>query len=130
MSGVRAIEVPGLNHGNQPFPIAALRGPFLSTSGINGLDPSTGTVPDDPEAQIAQAFANVRAVLAAAGGSLADITLVQVSLSDLSLRTTVNRYWTEAFPDPAARPARNTVQRPLGGNTVCNLLVTAYLEDR
>ncbi|WP_432994338.1 hypothetical protein [Dactylosporangium sp. CA-233914] len=57
-----------------------------------------------------------------------DIALVQVSLSDLRLRGLFNTYWLKAFPDPTTRPARNTVERPLGGNTICNVLVTAYLQ--
>lgn len=127
MSRRTAVTVPGLDHGTQPFPIATRVGPLLVTSAIHGRDPATGEFAADPAAQITQVFANVRAVLEAAGGSLDDVAGVQVLLADTALRGVVNDVWCATFPDPTDRPTRNTAQRPLTAPLVCQVVVTAYL---
>lgn len=111
----RSIEVPGLGHGNQPIPAATVVGGLLVTGGVSGKDPATGHVPDDPEAEVAQAFANLRAILDAAGATLADVAKVTVFVADRGVRAHVNPLWTELFPDPASRPARHTLRAALSG---------------
>jgi len=68
----RSIEVPGLRHGALPIPQASVVANLLVSGGINPIDPETGATPDDTDGQVAMAFANVRRVLAAAGGTPAD----------------------------------------------------------
>jgi enamine deaminase RidA (YjgF/YER057c/UK114 family) len=123
----RSIEVPGLGHGTQPFPMASRVGPLLCTSAVHGVDPATGALPADPAAQIAQVFANLDAVLAAAGGTLEDVAQVLVTLVDKAHRPLVNDEWVRRFPDEASRPARNTQERPLAPGQLCTVLATAWL---
>jgi len=68
MSRRRSLEILGLQHEN-PIPVAAQIGLFLATSGVFGKDPNTGVVPPDIETQCALMFANLRLILAAAGGT-------------------------------------------------------------
>ena len=124
----RSISVPGLAHGEQPFPIASRVGPFVATSGIHGVDPATGRLPDGAEAQVGQAFANLRSVLAEAGASPDDVAQVLVTLTDRAHRTLLNEAWVELFPDPASRPARQTGERDLPGGSLCMLIAYAWVE--
>ena len=111
----RNIEVPGLGHGNQPIPLAAVVGGLLVTGGISGRDPQTGELPEDPAAEVAQAFANLRAILGAAGATPDDVAKVTVFVRDRDIRAHVNPVWIELFPDPESRPARHTLEANLTG---------------
>ena len=111
----RNIEVPGLGHGNQPIPLAAVVGGLLVTGGVSGKDPATGAIPDDPAAEVAQAFANLCAILDAAGASPDDLAKVTVFVKDRDIRAHVNPVWIELFPDESSRPARHTLEANLTG---------------
>ncbi|MEW2624117.1 RidA family protein [Streptomyces sp. NPDC048106] len=111
----RSIEVPGRGHGTQPIPAASVVGNLLVSGGISGKDPATGTVPEDPAAEVAQAFANLRAILDAADASLDDVAKVTVFVRERGIRAHLNPVWTELFPDPDSRPARHTLEANLTG---------------
>ena len=83
-------------------------GQTLYLSGQIGLDPATGALRESPEAQIEQAFANVGAVIAAAGATLADVAKLTLFLTDLAHFATVNESMARYFTAPY--PARSTVQ--------------------
>ena len=103
-------------------------GPFVTTSGVHGIDPATGELAPDAAGQVRQAFANLRAVLDQAGASLDDVAQVLVTLTDRAHRRLVNESWVELFPDPASRPARQTSERELPGGSLCMLIAYAYVE--
>ncbi|WP_026145922.1 RidA family protein [Nocardioides sp. Iso805N] len=111
----RSIHVPGLGHGAQPIPLASVVGNLMASGGISGKDPATGTFPEDAAAEVAQAFANMRAIVEAAGGSLDQVVKVTVFVPDRSIREHLNPVWEECFPDPESRPARHTLEVPLVG---------------
>jgi 2-iminobutanoate/2-iminopropanoate deaminase len=111
----RSIHVPGLGHGAQPIPNASVVGNLLVSGGISGKDPITGSLPPDPAAEVAQAFANLRAVVEAAGGTLDQVAKVTVFVPDRSIREHLNPVWEQCFPDPESRPARHTLEAPLSG---------------
>jgi len=77
-------------------------------SGQIALDPKTGVVIEgDVAAQARQVLENLGAVLAAAGGSFANVVKTTVFLADMADFATVNAIYGERFPhDP---PARSTV---------------------
>ena len=122
-----SIELPGVSHGKQPFPLASRVGPVVATSGIFGIDPETGELEEDPDRQVARAFSNLARVLEIAGGDTSCLVRVVVHVLSMDLRPTVNRVWEEYFPDTAHRPARNTLVRELGGGAVCALHADAYV---
>lgn len=128
MTARTSITVPGLDHGPLPFPIASRKGVLVTTSAIHGVDPATQLFDPDPDRQAQQVFANVATVMAAAGGSLDDITQVLISVSDKAHRGLINDHWVVAFPDANSRPARNTQVRELGGGSLFSVLVTAMLD--
>jgi reactive intermediate/imine deaminase len=72
------------------------------------LDPQTMTlVSDDMAEAIRRVFENLRAVAAAAGGSLADIVKLNIFLIDLSHFPLVNQIMADYFEEPY--PARAVV---------------------
>ena len=100
-----------------PYSQAVVQGQLLFVSGQVPLDPKTGSlVAGDIEAQTEQAISNLRAILEAAGTSLARVVRTTVYVTDLSLFGRINEVYARFFcGDPA--PARATVQvagLPLG----------------
>jgi 2-iminobutanoate/2-iminopropanoate deaminase len=122
----RSIEVPGLRH-SAPIPQAAVVGNLLVSGGISPVDPETGAVPEGTDEQVAMAFANVRRVLAAAGGTPEDVVKCTVFVRDRAIRPVVDKYWVEMFPDEASRPARHTLSIDLQGHTQLQLEIMAVL---
>jgi enamine deaminase RidA (YjgF/YER057c/UK114 family) len=110
MSQRVSIEVPGLKHEN-PIPAACRIGPFLVSSVIAPKD-ADGKVPEGLDAQCGQVFANLKALLAAAGATSEQVIKLTVWLKDRALRPHVNKFWLELFPDPHSRPARHTFSAP------------------
>lgn len=89
------------------------QGRQLWVSGQIPVDPETGQfVEGGFEAQAHRVFRNVRAVVEAAGGSLANAIKAQVYLSDLDNRALLNTIFAQYFPEPY--PARTTIQSNLG----------------
>lgn len=105
----KSVNIPGYSHVN-PVPAAARVGSLVVSSGITSAAPGTGAIASSLEDQCAQVFANVRAIVEAAGGAVEDIVRMTFYLDDTASRQTVNRFWLEMFPDEEARPARRTMR--------------------
>jgi 2-iminobutanoate/2-iminopropanoate deaminase len=99
-----------------PFSAAVRAGDLLFLSGQVALDPATGKlVSGDIGAQTEQIFANISAVLEAAGKSFDDVMKTTVYLADMkdfgAMKTVYARYFQTPYP------ARTTIQAaglPLG----------------
>lgn len=92
-----------------PYSQAVRVGSTVYLSGQIPLVPATGTLLEgDIAAQSRQVFDNMKAVCAAAGGSLADIARLGIYLTDLGDFAVVNAVMAEYFNAPY--PARSTVQ--------------------
>lgn len=102
-------------------------GDFVFVSGQGPLDPGTGQVVGDTiEEQVRRTLENVRAILEAAGASMADVVKATVHLADIAEFPRFNVTYSEFFPDP--KPTRTTVQSVLPGIKV-EIDVIAYLGD-
>ena len=86
MSRRQVIEAPDLPHHTNPIPTAVKIGNMVFSSALIGYDPKTQILPEDPEAQVVNVFRAVRRVMEEAGGSVADIGKISISLSDMQLR--------------------------------------------
>ncbi len=124
----KSIEVAGLHHGGAPIPQAALVGPLLTSSGVNGMDPDTGKVPPGLEDQVRLIFENIERILQAAGGSPEDIAKCVFYVRDRASRAAIDPPWTRMFPYPQSRPARHTLQHELAGPLLVQCEVTAYID--
>ena len=88
-------------------------GDFVFVTGTGPIDPATGKlVGDSIEEQTERVIANMEAVLAAGGASLADVVKVTVHLSDTSLFARYNAVYASRFSRPY--PVRTTVGSDLG----------------
>jgi reactive intermediate/imine deaminase len=77
-------------------------------SGQLGLEPSTGElVSENFEGQVRQSFANMQAVIEAAGGNLNSIVKLTLFLTDLSKFASANAIMADVIPEPY--PARSTI---------------------
>ena len=95
---------------------AVKTGSTVYLSGQIPLVPETMQLVDgDMEMQIRRVFDNLRAVAAAAGGSLSDIAKLNVFLTDLSHFPLVNQIMAEYFQEPyPARAAVGVASLPKG----------------
>jgi reactive intermediate/imine deaminase len=92
-----------------PYSQAVKSGDLLFLSGQIPLDPATGQlVTGDITAQTRRVMDNLRAVLAAAGCTFADVVRTTIYLVDLGHFATVNEAYGSYFEAPY--PARATVQ--------------------
>jgi 2-iminobutanoate/2-iminopropanoate deaminase len=92
-----------------PYSQSIKAGSLLFLSGQIPLDPATGQlVPGGIEPQTRQVFANIGAILRAAGASFDHVVSATVYVADMNDFTKVNEIYATYFSDPA--PARATVQ--------------------
>ena len=106
----------------------ALRaGDFIFVAGQGPMDPATGKITGTIiEEQTARVLENIKAILEAAGATMADVVKATVHLSDLSLFQRYNQVYATYFPDP--KPVRTTVGSQLLGIMV-EIDVIAYVGD-
>jgi enamine deaminase RidA (YjgF/YER057c/UK114 family) len=100
---------------------------MVFSSNVGGDDPNTHETPKDLEAQVKNAFDNVRRIMERAGGSTSDIAKVTVYVKNRDDRVIVNKHWTAMFPDENDRPVRHTVATELGGGRLIQLEFIAVL---
>ena len=81
---------------------------LVFVSGQGGVNPATGLVAPDTEAQTEQCLKNVQAILEAAGSSLQHVLRCGVFLVDMTEFETMNAVYSRMFG--THRPARTTVQ--------------------
>jgi len=90
-----------------PYSQAVTYGGLVYISGQFGIDPATGAIPEDFSVQARQALDNVRAVVEAAGSSLARVLTVDVFLIDMGRFGEFNAIYGTYFTGP--KPARAAV---------------------
>jgi len=103
-------------------------GRFVFVSGHVGFDPVTGEPPEGIEAQTRQSLENIKAVLEAAGTSLALAVKVNVYLVNAGDYDVMNTVYKEYFP--VDRPARATVVTTLvRPDLLVEIEMTALMPD-
>jgi len=103
-----AISSPDAPAALGPYSQAVRAGHTVYLSGQLGLDPATGILVEGIEAQTHQVFLNLRAVAAAAGGSIDDMVKLSILMQDLGDFAKVNEIMSSYFRQPY--PARATYQ--------------------
>lgn len=105
----QAVTTPNAPAAIGPYSQAIKAGSLLFLSGQIPLDPATGQlVPGGIEAQTRQVFANIGAILTAAGASFENVVSATVYVADMNDFAKVNEVYATYFSSPA--PARATVQ--------------------
>ena len=90
-----------------PYSQALDLGGMVFVSGQIPVDPATGAMPEDVQDQARQSLANLKAILAEAGLTMADVVKTVVFLADLDDFAAVNEVYAQAFAQPF--PARSCV---------------------
>lgn len=120
----QTIHAPAAPAAVGPYSHAVRDGDLLFLSGQAPFHPETGAVVEGGiQAQARQVFANLEAVLTAAGCSFEDVLKVNVYLTDLADFQAVNTVYAEVFTAPY--PARTTVAvagLPLGAAVEIELI--------
>lgn len=107
-----------------PYSPIVRGGDLLFTAGQVGIDEG-GLVEGGLEPELRRAFVNLRAVLASADASLADVVKTTVFLVDMDDYAEMNRIYTEEFG--GHRPARSAVavaQLPIGARVEIEAIAT------
>lgn len=95
-----------------PYSPGTKAGNAVYVSGTLALDSAGKLVgPGDPKAQTRHILESIKSVLAAAGGTLRDITFNHIFLSDMKDYAAMNEVYREYFPKD--QPARYCIQSPL-----------------
>ena len=91
-----------------PYSVAVRANGFVYLAGQTPMNPATGTLADGGlEGQTLQCFANLRAVLDAAGLTMDDVVKVNVFLVDMADFAAMNAIYERQFNRPF--PARTTI---------------------
>lgn len=92
-------------------------GVSINVSGQLGLVPATGEFAgDDIQSQTRQSLSNIKAILEAAGATMADVVETTVLLTDIAEFGAMNEVYAEFFEEPyPARAAFQVVALPKGG---------------
>ncbi len=90
-----------------PYSQAIDAGAFVFVSGQIPVNPADGTIPEGIQAQTAQSIANLTAILAEVGLTLANVVKTTVFLADMNDFAAMNAVYAEKFTAPF--PARSAV---------------------
>ena len=105
----RVVRLPGSRPSSVPLSPAIVAGEFVFASGQVGFDPKTGQmVAGGTAEQAEQVLLNLKAVLEAAGSSLAHVLKTTVFLADMNDFNAMNEVYRRHFKEDP--PARTTVQ--------------------
>ncbi|MEY7972663.1 RidA family protein [Saccharomonospora xinjiangensis] len=117
-----------------PAPVAAYsqavrKGNIVQVAGQVGIDAATGEIVDGGVAgQTRQVFANLRAVLRAAGADLDDVVMMRAYLTDTAHFAEFNAVYNELVSEPY--PARTTVYVGLPARLLVEIDALAVLDPR
>ena len=107
-----------------PYSQAIDAGAFVFISGQIPVDPATGNIPEGITAQTTQSLANVRAILAEAGLTVANVVKTTVFLADMADFGPMNEVYASVFTAPF--PARSAVAvKTLNKNVLVEIEVIA-----
>jgi 2-iminobutanoate/2-iminopropanoate deaminase len=82
-NGVRTLDPPGAIKAEGTWSLGARAGDFVFVAGMQGVDPATNTLVQDPQARISRAFLNLKLIAESEGASLQDCVRLTVYVSDL-----------------------------------------------
>lgn len=107
-----------------PYSQAIDTGSMLYASGQIPINPATGEIPEGIKAQTAQSLENVKAILAAAGLTTANVVKTTVFLADMNDFAAMNEVYASVFEAPY--PARSAVAvRTLPKNVLVEIEIIA-----
>jgi enamine deaminase RidA (YjgF/YER057c/UK114 family) len=104
-NGVRTLDPPGAIKAVGTWSLGARAGDFVFVAGMQGVDPATNKLVQDPEARIRQAFLNIRLIAQSEGASLQDCVRLTIYVSDLKqIAPLVDKVQAELWCKPPYPP--------------------------
>jgi 2-iminobutanoate/2-iminopropanoate deaminase len=82
-NGVKTLNPPGAIKAEGTWSLGARAGDFIFVAGMQGIDPATNMLVQDPQARILRAFLNIKLIAQSEGASLQDCVRLTVYVSDL-----------------------------------------------
>ena len=82
-NGVKTLDPPGAIKAEGTWSLGARAGDFVFVAGMQGVDPATNILVQDPQARILRAFLNLKLIAESEGASLQDCVRITVYVSDL-----------------------------------------------
>ena len=82
-NGVKTLDPPGAIKAQGTWSLGARAGDFIFVAGMQGVDPATNKLVEDPQARILRAFLNIEQIAQSEGASLRDCVRLTVYVSDL-----------------------------------------------
>jgi len=108
MTTIKKVNTSNAPAAMGPYSQAITAGEMIYVSGQFGFDPKTGKLVDGGiAAETKQALENTKAILTAAGSSLASVVKTDVYLADINEFSKMNEVYAGFFSEPY--PARATV---------------------
>ncbi len=83
LNGVKTLDPPGAIKAEGTWSLGARAGDFIFVAGMQGINPATNKLVEDPQARILQAFRNIKTIAEFEGASLKDCVRLTVYLSNL-----------------------------------------------
>jgi 2-iminobutanoate/2-iminopropanoate deaminase len=123
------LEAPGISK-RHPAPMGCRIGKIVIASGVGGDDPSGKQKSREPDVCSTFAFQNLRNLLEAAGGSLADVGSVSITVNTYDDEAIILKEWNKVFPDAANAPACHFMAFGGRGSYPVQLHVMAALEQK
>ena len=104
-NGVKTLNPPGAIKAEGTWSLGVRAGDFVFVAGMQGIDPATNTLVQDPQARIRQAFLNIRLIAQSEGASLQDCVRLTIYVSDLArLAPLVDKVQAELWGKPPYPP--------------------------
>ena len=104
-NGVKTLNPAGAIKTEGTWSLGTRAGDFVFVAGMQGIDPATNTLVQDPEARIRQAFLNIRLIAQSEGAGLQDCVRLTVYVSDLrQYAAMVDKVQTELWGKPPYPP--------------------------
>jgi 2-iminobutanoate/2-iminopropanoate deaminase len=91
-----------------PYSQATKLGNLVFTSGVIPVNPETGIIPDGVEAQAAQAFTSLKALVEESGSSMDRVMKTTVFIKNMNDFGKINEIYSKFFPTPC--PSRSCVE--------------------
>jgi 2-iminobutanoate/2-iminopropanoate deaminase len=82
-NGVKTLEPRGAVKAEGTWSVGARAGDFVFVAGMQGIDPATNKLVQDPQQRVLQAFRNLELIAKSEGASLQDCVRLTVYVSDL-----------------------------------------------
>jgi enamine deaminase RidA (YjgF/YER057c/UK114 family) len=82
-NGVKTLEPRGAVKAEGTWSVGARAGDFVFIAGMQGIDPATNKLVQDPQQRVLQAFRNLQLIAKSEGASLQDCVRLTVYVSDL-----------------------------------------------